>query len=383
MNLYRLLTRFLGVVGDIFSNKYAYKVFIVKDTQKEEISAFVENKVKKYQNRAVFVFDSSKPLNKCVEELNLNEKYIFKLKVCKEISGLGLKIVKKEKEYRIDSLSCFLRLYDSREVLKLSFEDENKENSYLSQFIQQLIYLRYPLEKVDWNTYKPLKSSQRLTTAIIGTVKSGKSELINSILRKSVAETSYLKDYINVQQYVKRLGVYEYTFYDTPGYDNSSNLSIDKKVNEIISESNSFIYVVDYNKYLLEGEDKQIKKLLNQLKQKRCSNILNFVLVVNKVDFCFLCDGHKHFARIIDFIREKLIQIDIEAFKDVIVLGTSAKYYNASVKPDFELLDDIRRNYRRFYGIKLPEENSRDVLNEIQEFSGIHYLLNLLGLFNQ
>ncbi|HAE53174.1 MAG TPA: hypothetical protein DCG30_07970 [Ruminococcus sp.] len=133
-------------------------------------------------------------------------------------------------------------------------------------------------------------------------------------------------------------GFSSYTIYDTPGPDLAGAKGHSNAAYRAINEVDVLIFTIDYSKYLTDSEYEylvDVWKLCRQ-KGKKYSLILN----VNKLDLRYDDNGDKCVIRIVDFIRNKLINTGKKAgidFGDCVVIGTSAlTYFNAIAAPSLK-----------------------------------------------
>lgn len=129
---------------------------------------------------------------------------------------------------------------------------------------------------------------------------------------------------MNIGYVPLKSGLSSYTIYDTPGPDLAGATDHKKAAYDAIDKTDVIVFPIDYSKYLTTGEVaylKDIKELFRK-KQKRYS----LILCVNKLDCRYTNKGDKSTVRILDFIKNKLIQTAPE-FSDAIVIGTSALMY--------------------------------------------------------
>ncbi len=82
------------------------------------------------------------------EENSLSDDYLYKFKVCYEKDNLNLSVTKEEdKTQKIIIMSDLIKLLDREVSIRIVVESDSREE--LAFILQQLIYIHYPLEKVD------------------------------------------------------------------------------------------------------------------------------------------------------------------------------------------------------------------------------------------
>ncbi len=469
----------------------------------------------------VFILDNpSKKLHEYIDEFNLKDnEELYTIKFCKEISNLDVDYCGKHYTKFSKLLDDINTETESMLVVKgdLVEEREAAVRTQLSAIVQQLVYLGIPLGNLHIVTEKEskdLKKIQRyeqnvalyaelvqkacleiasknfpnnqqlqtkvveslqkiqgyiadsrqteLKVAAVGSKKSGKSAVVDSILGCELAPTSLelatpntciykksdrfyliyngetnffetakeLKDCVlkhfkgaqfNKEQayaipnmeigYIpSKSQIASFTVYDTPGPDLAGAEGHAAAAKKAVEETDVAIFSIDYTKYATNDEMEWLEMVKEIFSQKKKFHSLIFD--INKTDMMFMNEGDKCRVRAIDFIREKLIDIN-PAFKDSIIFGTSARTYYDAVEssniPGFEdfetssfdhLEDEIgKRMARNKLGgehktrlkfLKDQIGNASTFLNQnlsnlqqVKQFSGMLDLLNYVNYITQ
>lgn len=126
-------------------------------------------------------------------------------------------------------------------------------------------------------------------------------------------------------EYVSRGGNFEnYTIYDTPGHD-AAGTGHDKVAKEAIKECDAAIFAIDFEKYLITSEVDYLNAIKAEFERKGKFHTLIFVL--NKIDRLLSEKGAQSRVGIIDLIRNRLTEIDTQ-FSDCIIFPVSALDYS-------------------------------------------------------
>ena len=155
----------------------------------------------------------------------------------------------------------------------------------------------------------------------------------------------------------KSTSLSKFTVYDTPGPDfvpkDSNVVRIDPKARTAngenqetaaevgINAADVIVFVIDYSKHLIDSEFEYLVKV-KKLCEKNRKNY-SLIICVNMLDRRYDSEDDKNTVRIIDLIRQKLIEhgklVGMD-FSDCIFLGTSAlTYFDALVAPDLKCPD--------------------------------------------
>ena len=286
---------------------------------------------------------------------------------------------------------------DNEKIRKFEHNIENHKNAIASAIERvnalpddKKGYRKQILEKLqNIQTYIAETQNNELKIAVAASKKSGKSVIVNSMIECEIAPTSlelatpnnciYKKSYDDEyhliykkkrytsddpevvrsalnkifkeagKDYENGLGIPDmelfypteqnsfssYTIYDTPGPDLAGAKGHSEAAYRAIEEADVLIFTIDYSKYLTDSEYNYLIDTwkLCQKKGKNYSLILN----VNKLDLRYDDSGDKCIVRIVDFIRNKLINTGKKSgidFRNCVVIGTSAlTYFNAVAAP--------------------------------------------------
>jgi hypothetical protein len=113
--------------------------------------------------KPIFIIDKSRQLYRFIEELSIDESYLYILKVAKEINfdDIDVKIVNKETEYvvreGICSLSELIEELDEDKIDSLQVLVDTEDKIFVSDLIQSFIYLNIDIE-VTMNREKAARS---------------------------------------------------------------------------------------------------------------------------------------------------------------------------------------------------------------------------------
>ena len=137
-------------------------------------------------------------------------------------------------------------------------------------------------------------------------------------------------------------GFSTYTIYDTPGPNLAAATAHKEAAKRGVDAADVIIFTIDYSQYLTDDEYNYLKEVW-QMCQKKGKNY-SLILNVNKLDLRYDDGSDKSVVRIVDFIRNKLIEtgktegID---FRGCVVIGTSAlTYFNALTAPTLKCPND-------------------------------------------
>lgn len=114
-----------------------------------------------------------------------------------------------------------------------------------------------------------------------------------------------------------------YTIYDTPGPD-AAGTKHEESAKKAIEECDVAIFAIDYSKYLTDTEVAYLKKVKDIFEEKHKFHTL--VFVINKMDLALKDKGTKSRIKSIDFIRNRLREID-SRYGECVIFATSAQDY--------------------------------------------------------
>ena len=423
----------------------------------------------------------------------ISSKNLCRIKICKEIEPIDVTLVRGEKKSNFSKLSDLLAAIDAgmyQEVVikgDISADEEKVKavRTQLSDIVQQFVYLNISLDKVQVMTEKEYQDNAKvrqfsnkirehqknlieskkmlsgetfhsyreiadevgeslkrigecledaqdneLKIAAAASKKSGKSVIVNSMLKCEVAPTSlelatpnnciyrksdrgYTLEYDGkkrqfssekeIREYIYEIfktaemdkqsgyavpdmnigyissdqGISTYTIYDTPGPDLAGADGHKKAAFKAINEVDVIIFVIDYSKYLTDSEVDYLKKIRDSFSEK--NKFYSLILDVNKLDCRYGNEGDKSSIRILDFIRNKLVSIAPE-FKDTIVIGTSAlTYFNCIEMEKIAECADLGKHDSFRDDLETLIEDFSDDKKKCDEVNAMQFISNMIG----
>lgn len=423
----------------------------------------------------------------------ISSKNLCRIKICKEIEPIDVTLVRGEKKSNFSKLSDLLAAIDAgmyQEVVikgNISADEEKVKavRTQLSDIVQQFVYLNISLDKVQVMTEKEYQDNAKvrqfsnkirehqknlieskkmlsgetfhsyreiadevgeslkrigecledaqdneLKIAAAASKKSGKSVIVNSMLKCEVAPTSlelatpnnciyrksdrgYTLEYDGkkrqfssekeIREYIYEIfktaemdkqsgyavpdmnigyissdqGISTYTIYDTPGPDLAGADGHKKAAFKAINEVDVIIFVIDYSKYLTDSEVDYLKKIRDSFSEK--NKFYSLILDVNKLDCRYGNEGDKSSIRILDFIRNKLVSIAPE-FKDTIVIGTSAlTYFNCIEMEKIAECADLGKHDSFRDDLETLIEDFSDDKKKCDEVNAMQFISNMIG----
>ena len=116
-----------------------------------------------------------------------------------------------------------------------------------------------------------------------------------------------------------------YTIYDTPGPD-AAGTDHFKSTEKAMDECDVAIFAIDFSKYLTSSEEEFLKKVKEIFETK--GKLRTLIFCLNKIDMMFQDKEAKSKIKIIEFIRNRLKDID-NKYSDCVIFATSAlDYFN-------------------------------------------------------
>lgn len=164
-----------------------------------------------------------------------------------------------------------------------------------------------------------------------------------------------------------------YTIYDTPGPD-AAGTNHFKSTEKAMDECDVAIFAIDFSKYLTISEEKFLQSVKEIFESKGKFHTLIFCL--NKIDMMFQDDEPKSKIKIIEFIRNRLKDID-NKYSDCVIFATSAlDYFNVieieGKEKDNESLNGISvadlRNMDKFFD-GVEDDKIKTILSGIEKES--------------
>lgn len=409
------------------------KVELLKDLDAEKAKSIIMSSDD--IANSIFVLDCNTSLYQYIDNLELGNVTLFKLKICKEIKNLNAQYDNGKEIKSVQTFSGLLEMLDTSKVTyiivkgDLNQKDEKVKElvrTKVNDVVQQLIYLNMPLEKIQViteNEHKNIekakqfektlkKHKQNVQKAIDGLMipskldvngfKEIKQDIQSSLQRidkelnnvksdeikiavvyknkcKEFQTLSEVKKYLlnlfkNSEIEVNYLSSEKKSSYDTSEIDLAK---ADKEtVQKVINNVDIVVFIIDYLKANLEMNYLQTVKEICEEKHK----FYSFIFDINKLDLRYNSDGDKNTIRALDFIREKLISISTK-FKDSIVIGTSAFTY-------FNCIETIKfRNYKvenldsytLFQNTHNVQESKLNNVEQLKQTSGVPNLFNYIN----
>ena len=433
------------------------------------------------------------------DEGGLSNKLINRFMLCKyiEFTNLVTLVVQKNGSYRPGNISELISI-----LLKFNnvcIVIENNDRTLLADILQQLIYIEYPINKVDIKLRKEFKDAEKtqrfmdrakvffeqavavqekleelcieapteeeknelfeirantitsyknieeqiqkagsveMKIAIAASKKTGKSVLANSMIEMELAPTSlelatpntciykksqddrfrliygneeqksenvfdsrkdiyravqqefkkaqendkskYLIPDMEIQYVSKKNNFDSYTIFDTPGPD-AAGTDHYKSANKAIEECDVAVFAIDYSKYLTSSEEEFLSRIKTVFEEKKKFHTLIFT--INKIDLALQDKGAKSRIKSIDFIRNRIMELD-EKYKDCVIFATSARdyFYTLELEDEAEkntackellgndLFDGVRNTMR---GLDDSEQDTIDLLSRIDAEVGM------------
>lgn len=424
----------------------------------------------------------------------ITSKNLCRIKICKEIKPIDVTLVRGEIKSDFSELSDLLAAIDAGMYQEVVIKgdvnaDEGKVKevrNQLSDIIQQFVYLNISLNNVQAMTEKEyqdnakvrqfsqkikehqknLNESRRMLSektfsayqemadeveeslerigeyledaqdnelkiAAAASKKSGKSVIVNSMLKCELAPTSlelatpnnciyrksnrgYTLEYDGkkrqfssekeIREYIYKIfkkaemdkksgyavpdmnigyissheGLSTYTIYDTPGPDLAGADGHKEAAYKAINEVDVIIFAIDYSKYLTDSEVEYLKKIRDSFSEKK--KFYSLILDVNKLDCRYGNEGDKSSIRILDFVRNKLLGIAPE-FRDTIVIGTSAlTYFNCIEMEKIAECADLGKNDSFREDLEdLIENYFSDDREKHNEVNAMQFISNMIG----
>ena len=296
------------------------------------------------------------------------------------------------------------RAQNSLKKLENISSPSEEVEEYREEIVSSLSTVKDNLEKLD---------RKDLNITIFATKKSGKSMVVNLLLKEEIAPTSlelptpsvieyiphrnsttkvYIGDVKREFSTVKEAREYlrkefekisdrkepslppikilypdelgSFTIYDTPGPDLAGQQKHKEYVKEYIPKADVAVFVIDYSKHFQEGEEELLKALREQYRDKNFS----LIILLNKIDLMFSnTNVDKNLIRAADFIYNKAREL---GFEDIMVIPISAmySYYLITVMNSYEELvknhPEIGENYMDIYESDIGEI-SDEITNKI------------------
>lgn len=429
------------------------------------------------------------------DEEELSNKMLNRFMLCKhiEFNDLVTVVVKESEDYRprnIGELISILLKFNEKYVCIVI---ENNDRTLLADILQQLIYIEYPINKIDIKLRKEFKDAEKtkrfmhkaqvffeqsvqaqerlcelyidapteeeknelleiraktiesykkitaqiekannveMKIALAASKKTGKSVLANSMIEMELAptslelatpntciykkspddkfrliygvgekrtenvfdsqkdiykavqkefkaaqdnvETKYLIPDMEIQYVSKKNNFDSYTIFDTPGPD-AAGTDHYKSTNKAIEDCDVAVFAIDYSKYLTSSEEEFLSRVKEAFEAKQKFHTLIFT--INKIDMALQDKGAKSRIKSIDYIRNRIMELD-DKYKDCVIFATSARDYFYTLELEAEaqknevcreLLDkELFTNLRSALGeLDDSEQDTIDLLSKI------------------
>lgn len=153
-----------------------------------------------------------------------------------------------------------------------------------------------------------------------------------------------------------------YTIHDTPGPD-AAGTDHKESAKKAMKECDASIFAIDYGKYLTEDEKKYLDDVKSIFAEKNKFHTLLFD--INKLDMALQDSSAQSRVKSIDFIRNRLIDIDSQ-YEDCIIFASSALDYFNTIT-----LEKSAKNFPQLLPLLEPETNWNkkldDIMDELEE----------------
>ena len=126
-----------------------------------------------------------------------------------------------------------------------------------------------------------------------------------------------------------------YTIYDTPGPDAKGTIH-EEAAKAAMRQCDVAVFAIDYSKYLIPTEVEYLEEIKNMFEEK--GKFHSLIFVINKLDLAMADKGSKSRVKSIDFIRNRLRDID-ERYGDCVIFATSAQDYFYTVEMEHAARD--------------------------------------------
>lgn len=150
-------------------------------------------------------------------------------------------------------------------------------------------------------------------------------DLCNDVRKKFIEaqnspESGYLIPDMTLEYVSAKENFDDYTIFDTPGPDAASTDHY-KSSNKALEDCDVAIFMIDYGKYLTGNEVEWLENVKDIFASKGKFHTLIFSL--NQIDRALQDKGSKSRIKSVDFIRNRLREID-EKYQDCVIFSTSA-----------------------------------------------------------
>lgn len=163
-----------------------------------------------------------------------------------------------------------------------------------------------------------------------------------------------------------------YTIYDTPGPD-AAGTDHFKSTEKAMDECDVAIFAIDFSKYLTISEEEFLKKVKEIFETKGKFHTLIFCL--NKIDMMFQDKEAKSKIKIIEFIRNRLKDIDSK-YSDCVIFATSALDYFNVIE-----IEEKEKDNEALRGISIAD--LRDMDDFFERVNDDEITTILTGIYNE
>lgn len=138
---------------------------------KSDISLILETIKNNSDLDTIFVFEGNinggYPMYDYIDFLangGIDDETICKLKICYEKTGLKLSVNQENgKSQKLDSMGKLIDFLDKENNTRIVVDNDSRED--LAFIVQQLIYIQYPLEKIDILLRKEEQDAEKLSVS--------------------------------------------------------------------------------------------------------------------------------------------------------------------------------------------------------------------------
>lgn len=169
-------------------------------------------------------------------------------------------------------------------------------------------------------------------------------------------------------EYVSTKSNFEaYTVFDTPGPD-AAGTAHREKAWAAMEQSDVAVFAIDYAKHLTDTEEaylKEIKKKFNE--QEKFASL---ILVINKIDQRYNdANTTKSVIKSIDYIRERLKKID-PCYSDCAIFATSALQYFYALEAEKECGEELRQSKDLYMDLRAISGKHKNVRGQLSFLDG-------------
>ena len=158
-----------------------------------------------------------------------------------------------------------------------------------------------------------------------------------------------------------------YTIYDTPGPD-AAGTDHHKSTEKAMDECDVAIFAIDFSKYLTTSEEEFLKSVKEIFETKGKFHTLVFCL--NKIDMMFQDKEAKSKIKIIEFIRNRLKELD-KKYSECVIFATSALDYFNVIE-----IEEKEKGDSRLKGISTADLRDMDIFFDNVEDDEITTILS-------